>query len=691
MTSAENALQIARRPTVLAAVKGWASSPRLYVYFSCTLLAVITAWHLGKDVAWDTLDYHLYLGFSGLHDRFGQDYFASGSQAYLNPYALVPFYLLATSGLTAIQVATILAIIQSAVLWMTYELAMLVAPEVGPRMRFAFGLCAVALALLNPVLLDQFGSSFTDITTAEVVLGGWLLLAGALRTPSAARVGLAGLLLGCATALKLSNSFHAVSAGVLLFFLPIGWCRKLRQGALFVAAGVAGSVIPSGPWPIRLWEHFGSPVFPLLNGLFRSPQFFTSHQIDYRFLPLSLGAALIRPFEIVLPRSLVQVEEAAPDLRYALLLVLAIVFLATCVWRRLHAGDTRVARSEEAAAGRVLAALGCGFLLDWTLWLTVSANGRYFIPMACVAAVLCVALIFRLFSSRPRVRNYLLAGVFLVQAVQLHFGTQFEGKVPWNDRPWFDVAVPRALASQPALYFDIGMQSYAFLVPFMAPGSGFVDLQGDYTLGPEGANGAHIAELVRKYSPRIRMLERDPRADAALHRGLKDLANTNDALLPFGLQVEPTSCRQIVVHDMLPATLTVIRGPLSGMSEVGDAYFDSCALIPRGPPDAGIVTAAAAANRALDHLEDACPALFQPARVVSILRGDTRRGYVWERQYVNTGMNAWVIRGYVRFQAGFGGPEISAGSESIWEKAVLPVKCGLTEHGAERSYFFTQR
>jgi len=228
-------------------------------------------------------------------------------------------------------------------------------------------------------------------------------------------------------------------------------------------------------------------------------------------------------------------------------------------------------------------------------------------------------------------------------------------------------------------------------VPFMAPGSGFVNLAGDYTLGPGGANGAHIAALVRKYSPHIRMLERDSRADAALHHDLPDLANTNDALLPFGFQVAATSCRHIVVHDMLPATLTFAMGQFSGNSKVGDAYFVSCAVVPRGPPDAAILAAAAAANRALDHLEDACPALFQPARDVSILRGDTRRGYVWERQYVNTGMNAWVIRGYVRFQAGFGGPEITAGSERAWEKAPRPVECGLIVHGAEHGYFFTHR
>lgn len=684
LTSAENAVRMTRRPSLLAAVRRLAVSPRLYVYLSCALLAVMTSYHLGKDMGWDTLDYHLYLGFSGLHDRFGQDYFASGSQAYFNPYALAPFYLLVTSGLTALQAASVLALIQSAILWLTYELAMIVAPKDGPRVRIAFGICAVALAALNPVLLNQFGSSATDITTAEIVLGGWLLLAGAIRTPSAARVAFAGLILGCAAALKLTNSFHAVSAGVLLFFLPMGWSRKLRHGALFVAAGVVGFVIIAAPWSVRLVQHFGNPMFPLLNGLFRSPEFFTSQTMDYRFVPTSLGVALSRPFEMVLPINLVQVEWAAPDARYALFLALAIAFLVAGAWKYLRENKMRAERPQGPSSGRVLLALGCGFLVDWMLWLRESANGRYFIPAACIVAVLCVAVIFQLFSARPRVRNYLLAGVFLVQAFQLHAGTQYPERLPWTDRPWFDVSVPQPLASRSALYFNIGVQSYAFLAPFLAPGSGFVNLDGDYTLGPDGANGAEIAGLIRKYSPHLRILVRDTRGDPARHHDVAGVDAINDALMPFGLQVVPTRCVRIVVHDMPPPSLVMIAGPLASQSAMNEGYFVSCAVIPGNPPDAAIVAGAGAANRALDNLEDACPALFQPARPVSALRGSKRRGYVWVRRYENTGLRAWVIWGQVRFQATLGGPEIIAGAEAAWEKAPLHVECGLTEHG----YFF---
>ena len=51
---------------------------RWRVYLACVALALVCNYVLGKDMAWDTLNYHLYLGFSALNDRFKQDYFAAG-------------------------------------------------------------------------------------------------------------------------------------------------------------------------------------------------------------------------------------------------------------------------------------------------------------------------------------------------------------------------------------------------------------------------------------------------------------------------------------------------------------------------------------------------------------------------------------------------------------------------------------
>lgn len=688
MSFAEETVPLPRRRTrsLVGALRLAASSPRLLVYGGCTVLTLLVAYHLGKEMAWDTLDYHFYAGFSALHDRFGQDYFAAGPQGYFNPYVYVPFYLLVGSGLTALEVSSILALVQSAILWLTYELAVAAAPAARPHARFGLAVCAVLLAFANPILINQIGSSFADILTAEIVLAGWLLLARAIRAPRLALVVCAGLVLGCASALKLTNAVHAAAAGLLVLFVPLSWPGRFRYAAILVLAMAAGFLLVCAPWSIRLEEHFGNPLFPLMNGVFRSPEFTTAHIIDYRFIPISVGAALWLPFALIAPQGLVDVEWLAPDLRYAALLITAAVALVVCLRKRTRRSADQSIGARADPAMRVLAALGCAFAADWAAWLRASGNGRYFIPMACVAAVLFIALLFRLCARQPKLRNYLLLAVFCAQFYQLHAGTEYPARLPWTGAPWFQVTVPKRLATEPALYFDMGAQTDSFLAAYLAPGSGLVSLEGGYTFGSAGANGRHIQSLIRRYSPHLRILVRDIRGDAGPTDAFGDTENTNDALEPFGLQIDASHCAQIVVRGMPPLPIVLVddRAPAktSPVAPGDAAYFFTCRLMPGRTQDPALIPGARAANLALDHLEDACPALLQPARPETYLRTDKKYGDVWVRRYTNTDMVVWIKGGWVYFQRIIGGGQQGvAGRESVWQKAPLPVSCGRRADG----------
>ena len=684
MSSAEDTLILDRRPSVLATLAmlaRWICTPRFVVYAGCTLVAMFTTYHLGKDMAWDTLDYHFYAGFSALHDRFSQDYFAAGPQSYLNPYVFLPFYLLTTSSLTSLQVALLLAAVQSVILWLVYELALTVAPPSKPAVRLALAICAVTLAYANPVLINQFGSSFADVLTGEIVVGGWLLLARAVRAPSATRIACAALLLGCASALKLTNIVHAVSAGAMLLLIPGDWRSRLRHGALFVVTGIGGFAAVAAPWCIRLQQQFGNPFFPLFNGIFRSPQFTTERIVSYRFMPPSLDAALWRPFAIISPRNMIQVELASPDLRYALLLLAAALSLLLWAWKRQPGKAATAPAATGDGSGRSLAALGLGFLVDWILWLTASGNGRYFIPMACVAAVIAVGLIFRVGMDWPRVRNYLLLAVCIVQFYQLQYGTQYSSNLPWDQQPWFRVSVPKELATEPVLYFSVGIQSNSFLAPYLAPDSGLINLEGGYTLGPDGAIGRRIRTLIQHYSPHLRILMRDGRRDAGFDASLPNMVAAKDAVEPFALQLDTSSCARIVVHGISSPSIGFGRAPRQlTMEQALTGYFLSCRVVPETARDPVLVSGERSANIALDRLEDACPALFQPRRQNTYLLGDNKHGYIWARQYPDTDILAWVTKGWVHYQP-LMRPEGYAGPVSAWQTAPLRLTCGRGASG----------
>jgi hypothetical protein len=670
---------------------GIVTAERFWVYISCAALAVLTSYLLGKEMMWDNLDYHLYAGFSALHDRFGSDYFAAGVQSYLNPYVYAPYYLLATTGLPALWVASSLAVVQSGILWLTYELACAVSPPGDKRTRIAVGACAALLALANPILIDQLGSSFADIITAEISLAGWLLLVLAVRTPSAPRVLGAGLLLGVASALKLTNSLHALSACMLLLFLPASWSGKMRLSVGFIAAVAVSFAAVAAPWAVRLNHQFGNPFFPLLNNIFRSPHFPAIPLADYRFVPSSFAEMLSRPFVMSLPTAYVDDEYASPDIRYALLLLLALMAFVRWIWQSRRAAPRAEVACDGTAARRAFVALACAFLVDWLLWLHVSGNGRYFLAMACVAGVLVVVLAFRIFTTRRDVLGVLLTAVFMVQGVQLAFGTQYRTSVPWDRGPWFEVSVPAALQRSPDLFFIVGEESESFVVPFLAAGSGVVNLDGDYVLGPTGVGGARIQALIRRYAGHIRVAAMAGEFVLSPPKQLPDLAHANDTLAPFGLRVDETDCSTVTTHNMrfpwrkvlpgtIPLDLPQIKAKLLRVPQSRDGYLVTCQVVPDPGSRQALANAESEPDLVFDRMEGECPQLFQPLHPVTQVFGDVRAGYLWMRKYPGTDLTAVIVGGSLRLADGTrGGRPEMLGPEADWAKGPLPLACG--RHG----------
>jgi hypothetical protein len=668
------------RLDVPVTAKGLVTVRRMSVYAVCTLLALITNYLLGKDMAWDTLNYHLYAGFSAVNDRFAQDYFAAGPPSYFNPYAFVPFYILVKAGLSPLAISSLSAMVHSVIFWLVYELASCVCPSAERPLQMTFGVCAIAMTFLNPILVQQIGSSFADITTAELVLGGWLLLAQAVRAPHAARVICAGLLIGSATALKPTNAVHAVAACTLLIFLPKALFGRIRYGLSYAAALALGFTVVAAPWSYRLEQMFGNPLFPLMNGWFRSPEFTTEPLRHFRFIPASFAEALWRPFAIVNPVEMVQEEMTAPDLRYAVLAVLASMLLVGWLGKRLAHPSASTAPTEPAAATRVLAALGCGFATDWVLWLSASGNGRYFLPMASVAAILIVVLIFRLFAARPKLRNYVLVVILGAPIVQLYYGADHRWNVDaatW-DRSWLSIEMPEKLSTEPNLYLTAGVQSNSFIAAYLPKDSGLVNISGAYVLGSDGAAGARIEALIHRYAPQLRVLWRAKQSETA-NFPRDDGFPVNDSLARFGLRIDPSDCSKITVHGLPPDLEINFSGLLSSgpvkpfsKTQPNTSYLITCRII---PDDSNRRTEAGrerAVDVVFDRVEDACPALFQPRR----LRSEHVRD-IWHRFYLNTDIVLLSINGSIKFMnPARSGALISLGPESEWAKAPRQLACG---------------
>jgi hypothetical protein len=650
-----------------------ASLHRLPVYFACSVLAVLVTYVFGKDMAWDTLNYHLYAGFNAVNDRFGQDYFPAGPQSYFNPYPYVPFYWLVRAGLPALAIGSVLAIAHSAILWLTYELGVCISPSPDPLTKVTIGLLAVAMAVLNPILLQQIGSPFADITTATLVVAGWLLLVRSVYAPRLQLVIGAAVLLGIACALKPTNAVHAVPAVVVLVMLPRPWPDRIRYGLGYGVALAMAFIAAAAPWSYRLERAFGNPFFPLFNSVFRSSDFTTEPLKHYRFIPATLGEALWRPFAILDPQRMVHEELRAPDIRYAALALLIVALLGRWLWLRFVRRPERIGQGARAAfAPLPIAVLGSALALDWTLWLTASGNGRYFLAMACIGGTLVVALLFWLFAARPKVRNYVLITLFGLQAVQVFMGTEYR----WNPTQWagawFNVEIPSKLAAEPNLYLTVGTQSNSFLALYLPKSSGLINITGNYTLGPDGAHGARIGALLRAYAPHVRVLmsTRHPWPDATQ---LQQFSFGVAGLLePFALQVDPSDCATIVLHGA--GSPSGIKGADSGPASVlpQDTYFLTCHLVSRSAKGPELAAQRRAMDLVFDRLEDACPELLQPRRMWTEHPGER-----WQRIYMNTDLIVWTEGGQILARNPFRAePPVFLGTVSGWAATSFQLACG---------------
>jgi hypothetical protein len=567
-------------------------------------------------------------------------------------------------------ICSVFAAVHSIILWLTFELGVAVCPSKDGRTQLFVGICSVALAFMNPILMQQIGSCFADITTAELGLGGWLLLASAVRIPRISRVIYAGLILGVASALKLSNALSAVSAFAMLAMLPLDWRGKIRHGFLYGISLGIGFTVVAAPWAYRLAKQFGNPLFPMFNNVFRSPEFTTeSMGSAYRFIPESIGEALWRPFAMIDPVRMVHEELSAPDPRYAILVTLVILCLMRWGWGRFGRASPQASNIKSNESTRILAALGCGLAVNWILWLHVSGNSRYVLTMACVAAVVITGMLFRLFEPWPKVRNYLLAIIFVVQAVQLYMGAEYRWNgVPWGGQ-WFDVSVPGRLKTESSLYLTLGTESNSFLAPFLAMGSGFINVSGSYTLDPEGANGARVRELIQRFEPNLRVafLTHKPYENPQRWPLLQSV------LQWYGLRADLSDCATITVHGLPPDLEIRYQGSLPLEPQNRETtYVETCGAVPDTTDPSALKARQRAVDLVFDRLEDACPKLFQPRRLISVRYGD-----FWRRGYGATDIVASIGYGRVTFSDAMRpkGP-IDMGSESDWAKAPLRLECG---------------
>ena len=629
------------------------------------------SWAAGRDLNFDQLHYHFYSAYHYLENRLERDFMGASIHGYLNPLGYVPFYLMVRANWGSLFIGSFLALVHSTCLWLVYAISRELIP-VGTISRTWMIAASVALAFLAPIYLVEVGSSFIDVTTSIPVLAGILLLMVCARSERrGVLVLLAGLLMGAASGLKLTNAIFAVTASafIVLAARPV----QARVGALglYAAGGCAGFLIADGAWAYQLFRTFGSPFFPFFNGWFQSPDFPAFDYRHHRFVPETLGDYLLFPLRMLDLRDNVYTETRAPDIRLLALLALLVVTAIAHMIRRRQAVAMPAEGSDEPARPRTNVAAVTFFLASYLLWLATSGNGRYAVALELFVAPMIVASAI-VFTRSRRTLGYLLGALLLAQAIIVYVGAD-RRYIPtaWKAK-WFDLEVPALLQQRNFLYLSLDAQSAAFLAPFLTSGSSFINLVGQSSMALDRPGGKRLRSLLDRHHPDIRTLI-PVRAQTETGQPHPVIFPVQDTLLErVGLRSDPNQCLSIVLRDVVIRRVLVpsdSEHPKAGFVP-DNTQFLSCATMPVASIDAASPAAArrAQVDRAFDLLETRCPRHFSPAGTYTDHINTT-----FSRNYLNSDAILKEIGGLIQYSGWRPGPPVVLGTtEDILAGRTVP-------------------
>ncbi len=612
----------------------------------------------GKDVSWDLLNYHYYLPFELVAGRVSQDFFAASSQSYLNPVGYLPFYLMLAAGWHSVVVSIVLAAAHSLSVALLYLLAWRLFGHLAPRSRAVFAGLAAALGVATAVWWSTVGGSFLDPLLVPPMLAGLLLLLDSGPHPMRQAL-LAGALFGAAAALKYSNAIFALAALPLALALPgLSAASRLRMGLAYAAGGTLAVGVLAGPWLALMWREFGNPVFPLMNGWFRSPDALPFNAIDTRFALEGPLAWLAFPFRMMALDRGLYVETFAPDLRFAALALVGLALGGVSL--------TRAAPGPGALRGADARVLGF-FAASLVLWMATSANGRYGMLVLLLAGVCLARLAERLLPRRG-------ASITLSALLAIQLGLCVSASPPrwflaeaWS-RHWLPYMAPERALREPALYVSIEVLTMAAVAPFLHPDAALVNLRGQHSIPGDSPK---LAALLERHRGRVRSLGRGPRLVDGKPRA-DEAAAYDAALRRIGYRIDGGDCFMIAWQpdeDTLARAanqLVLARTAEEPLSAV------SCALRPAPREPADIEEERRMSVR-FDRIEKACPRLFRAQSGVT-----EPFGAGWSRTYNALDARLEALGGRATFNRLRGGDRVDLGPLAGWDGAIpaLPKPCG---------------
>jgi len=504
------------------------------------LVAGVVSVALGQDTNWDLYNYHLYNPYAMLNGKLAVDLAPAGLQSYLNPLLDVPYYV-ATRYLPAPLIGFATGWLHGLVFVLVLGIASRVLLDLPAEDRYRAPLLVALAGCLTANFLSELGNTMGDNTTALLglaavlaVVSGWGRLAP--WTPGAIRTGVAaGVLVGCAAGLKLTNAIYAVALAAALVSIPSTWPRRLQLIVVYGAGVVLGIALTGGYWFIEMWRSFGNPLFPQFGTLVPSPLATPVTVYDTAWGPRGIVEALLWPFVTALDSKRVG-QLNLHQVIWPLMYVLLAAWVAVRLVARAR-GDP--IRPLEPRARFVLVFIVVGYLL----WMAVFSIYRYLVTIEVLAPLVVFVLLAQLLRCEAAWRGSLWV-LTAVTLVVLAGGVRTWGHESWHYRA-FRADLPALLdPSRTTVVLLARDPPLAWLAPLFPRDVAFAGVGGGILDTP--AYDAHVRKIVASRGGRAFAIV-DGRRESSADNGA--IAERAAALYAeHGLALDVDSCSPFAAY-----------------------------------------------------------------------------------------------------------------------------------------------
>lgn len=388
----------------------------LLVFF-LTTGGIVSAF-LRYELTYDLLLYHYYNGFSFLNNRLNVDIAPAAVATYYNPMLDALSYLLNNlfeNNTTAYCFTAGLPF--GLLMFLTFKIACLFFRLDTIKGKICVP-ATVIIASTGVATWFQIGTCSHEIILADLILIAFYRL---LKFPEKKTTFfLSGFLLGCAAGFKLTAVIYCLSCFAVLLCSYKSLKNPKTLISLFICGGVVGYFCVNGYWAVLLWRNFDNPVFPFWNKIFNSPYYLDENYVDRLHLaPLKWYHFVFFPFFLILHpySSKIGALQEFTDFRFCFLFFVGFICLFKC---------------HQTSFTPVMKKTIFFTLFSYIIWLSISANLRFTIPLEVTGAILLVSF----FSSLKKPERFIAEALYHSLIIIVFFiliSTTFLSH-PWGKR-----------------------------------------------------------------------------------------------------------------------------------------------------------------------------------------------------------------------------------------------------------------